>query len=88
LILNPEAKKQIGEAARKKSKPISRGMLWRGSIWRCLRGRSAFALARLRCDDGNCWLEKKKIYGYYEKIHSALVVAELDFIIGQQTNLI
>jgi len=52
LILNPEARKQIGEAAQKKSKPISRGMLWRRNIWRCLRRRSAFALARLRRDEG------------------------------------
>jgi len=36
LLLNPESRKQIGEAARKKSKPISRGMPWRGSIWSCL----------------------------------------------------
>jgi len=31
--------------------PISRGMPWRRSIWRCLRGLSAFALARLRRDE-------------------------------------
>jgi hypothetical protein len=37
LILNPEARKQMGEAARKKSKRISLGMPWRRSIWRCLR---------------------------------------------------
>ena len=29
-----------------------------------------------------------KTHGYYEQILSALAVAELDFIIGQQTNLI
>jgi len=32
--------------------------------------------------------KRKRFMGDYEQILSALVVAELDFIIGQQTNLI